>query len=183
MKVLIIAILLFNSNVLMCPKVENLKVFENKHKIKNVDFELVFQLIKNSEGLRLRPYKDGTRTAIGYGTKAGFRKSITEKEAQCEMEEAYFKKLYWVNKKYPKLDYWSALVIAAFKYNVSNIGDQLNKAILSGDKRNIASKLLLYVKDTSGKKLAGLKKRRLLEAEILLSEPLERFSILQDLKN
>jgi GH24 family phage-related lysozyme (muramidase) len=162
---------------------ESINVYQTSEKetLINIDLDLIFALIKCSEGLRLKPYADGHRTAIGYGTSSRNRSYISKEEAFCELQEAYFKKLKYINLKYPRLDSFTALVMAAFKYNVSTIGSELNSALYSNNKKLIAEKIKLYNKDRSGSVLRGLERRRSLEAAILLSDEKSKKHLLDSL--
>lgn len=149
------------------------------------DYDIAMWAVKFFESFRSEAYWDVSGWSIGWGTKSKKDAKITLRQAD-DAARAYFNKMYaLIDKKYPKLDRWTKLVVTCKTYNIQHIGSSLNAALKSGDKERIAKALLLYNKVMTKQKngtfaLVRNKQvaaRRALEAKLLLSTTQQRDSI------
>ena len=146
------------------------------------DIDIILTAIKSQEGIRLKSYFDTNHYAIGWGTSSKENAYLDLEEADRRLLKAFNRKRKYIEKNFPALTDWHKLVLAMTKYNVSNFGEILRKAIAAKDSSKIAEALQLYIKDANGKTLRGLKRRRLLEGNLIQSTSCQRQEIADSLK-
>jgi len=148
--------------------------------------ELGINLITHFEGCELKAYKDsGGVVTIGYGTTIYPSGNKVQEGDKCSHQEAvlYLKNdLIKAEKKVNKLinikltqNQFDALVSCV--YNVGygkTLFDTINKRLGS-----IWGAFILYVKDSKGKELLGLKRRRNAEAHLYIKNEIDYY---EDLK-
>jgi GH24 family phage-related lysozyme (muramidase) len=133
------------------------------------DYEITFLLLKSCESFRPTAYWDVNQWTNGWGTKSKEGEVISLKEANKRASKEFNRVYSSLDKRFPKLERWTKLVLTVTDYNVGHFGEQLNSAINSGNKVEIARVMKLYFRDANGKKLDGLVKRRNKEAALLLA--------------
>lgn len=144
------------------------------------DQEIALLLLRRWEGLKLRSYWDVNAYRVGWGTKSKAGEVISLEEANTRSEKAFLKVRQRIENKYSNLDPWQVSIVSVMAYNVGNFGGQLDKALKEGDPQRIAEVMLKYV-HSGGQKLQGLVNRRNSETQLLLSNPLERLQIAEEL--
>tara|TARA_R100001377_G_scaffold85310_1_gene71486 strand:+ start:23243 stop:23980 length:738 start_codon:yes stop_codon:yes gene_type:complete len=141
------------------------------------DYELTFLLLKSCESFRPTAYWDVNQWTNGWGTKSKEGEVISLKEANKRAAKEFNRVYQNLDERFPKLDRWTKLVLSVTDYNVGHFGKQLNSAINSGNRIEIARVMKLYFRDANGKKLKGLVKRRNKEAALLLASKKDRQKI------
>ena len=137
--------------------------------------ENITDLIKRSEGLRLKAYSDVKQTSIGYGSKGKPGEVITEEEANRRLANDIKSARNTVIKANDKYGYeWNSNQIDALTSFVHNLGPtNFNRLIDNGTRGNeeILEYLPQYNKAALGKggeltELKGLTERREQEVKI-----------------
>ena len=123
-------------------------------------------LLKAHEGLVLEAYWDVSQYTIGWGTPSYKGERITVAEADRRVLERYEREYLTLRRQYPKLDKWTARVVAIARYNVGSFGPRMQKALASGDKDRIAKMLAKYNR-VAGKVHPGIVRRRQQEVDLL----------------
>lgn len=148
------------------------------------DYQLILWFLKKEESLIYSPIWDVNDWRNGWGTTAKHKtERITLQEANKRTKEVFDSRYKTIDKRYPSLDRWTKLVVAAFHYNVYNIGEGLDKSLKAGDKEKIASYMVQYVNDSKGNFRQGLKDRRVEEVKLLKAMPQEKQYLAKLYKN
>lgn len=130
-------------------------------------YEVVFNMIKEFEGYSPNAYWDVDNWRYGYGTTAEYKgQYISQEDAEKLAREEFNKRIERIKEKYANLDDWQTLIVAAFHFNVQNIGNDLHYALLSGDNHKIEKQMKRY-KFAGKRVMNGLVERRNMEIALL----------------
>lgn len=138
-----------------------------EHSEYDQQYEIVFNMIKEFEGYVPNAYWDVDNWRYGYGTTAQYKDQyISQDDAEKLAREEFNKRIERIKDKYANLDDWQTLIVAAFHFNVQNIGNDLHNALLSGDNHRIEKQMKRY-KFAGNKVMNGLVERRNMETALL----------------
>jgi len=124
-------------------------------------------MLKDFEGYAPNAFWDVDNWRYGYGTTAEYKgQYISVEDADVMARDEFNKRIERIKDKYSHLNEWQILIIAAFHYNVANIGSDLHEAIMTGDNDEISKQIKRY-RFAGSKAIHGLAKRRSTEIALL----------------
>lgn len=124
--------------------------------------------IASHEGLALTAYMDTDHYAICYGNRATQGQTATEAQCRSMLEKRVREVMHYVNNRYHGLTHNKLIALTSLYYNVRNPFHVYWRYHNGYSDRSVANAIRMYTR-AGGHELAGLVKRRHLEANLYLT--------------